>query len=109
MIGCRFTNDIRATPSLLAEEPARRSCLVAGRVGWVATPDLGGGQVAVLHLHAASAGHGTKAASSCLRAVYVRWGTKHVRAPRKRPNFGELRKGEVRRIFLPRHWVNKTM
>src|SRR5215203_2469378 len=34
------------------------------------------GQVAVLHLHAASAGHVTKAAYSCLRRVYVLQSTK---------------------------------
>src|SRR5215208_2414176 len=36
-------------------------------IGRVADPDLGGGQVAVLRLHAASAGHVTDAAYSCLR------------------------------------------
>src|SRR5215211_5952539 len=43
---------ITQTPSL-AEEPARRSCLAGQVVGRVADPDLGGGQVAVLRLHAA--------------------------------------------------------
>jgi hypothetical protein len=38
--------------------------------------------VAVLHLHAASAGHATKAAYSCVKGVYVRHGTKQVRIPR---------------------------
>src|SRR5829696_1463595 len=52
--------------------------------GKVASPSLGGGQVAVLRPHAASAGHVTKPAYSCLRGVYVRHGTKYVRAPRKR-------------------------
>src|SRR5215204_7434876 len=49
--------------------------------GWVevAGPGLEGRQVAVLHLHAASAGHVMNAAYSCLRRVYVRQGTKHVR------------------------------
>jgi hypothetical protein len=42
--------------------------------------------VAVLRLHAASAGHVTKAAYSCLRGVYVRQSTKEA------PNFLELRK-----------------
>jgi hypothetical protein len=37
----------------------------------------------------------------------VRHGTKHIRAPRKRPNFLELRQREVRRISLPRTPVNK--
>jgi hypothetical protein len=32
--------------------------------------------VAVLRLHAASASHVTKAAYSCMREDYVRWGTK---------------------------------
>jgi hypothetical protein len=49
----------------------------------VADPDLGGGQVAVLRLHAASVGHATNAAYSCVRGMYVRQGTKQVRAPRK--------------------------
>jgi hypothetical protein len=34
--------------------------------------------VAVLRLHAASAGHVTKAAYSCLRGVYVRQSTKEA-------------------------------
>src|SRR5215217_1207749 len=45
-----------------------------------------------------SLGYVTKAAYSCLRGVYVRYGTKYVRAPRKRPNFGELRVCELRRM-----------
>jgi hypothetical protein len=40
--------------------------------------------VAVLRLHAASTGHVTKAAYSYVRGMYVRQGTKHVRAPKKR-------------------------
>src|SRR5215207_5799677 len=40
----------------------------------------------------------TKAAYSCLRGVYVRHGTKYDRAPRKRPNFVELRVCELRRM-----------
>src|SRR5215212_10350200 len=82
LVSASFVN-IPKTPSL-AEEPARRSCLARQVVGGVATPDLEGGQVAVLRLHAASAGHVTKAAYSCLRGVYVRQGTKHGRVPRKR-------------------------
>src|SRR5215211_1537557 len=54
-------------------------------VGEVAGPHLEGEQVAVLCLHAASAGHVTKSAYSCVRRMYVRHGTKHVRAPKKRP------------------------
>src|SRR5215218_648108 len=50
----------------------------------VAGPGLGGGQVAILRPHAASTGYATKAAYSCLRRVYVRQGTKLVRAPTKR-------------------------
>jgi hypothetical protein len=50
----------------------------------VADPCLEGGQVAILRPHVASSCHVTKAAYSCLRGVYVRWGTKYVRAPRKR-------------------------
>jgi hypothetical protein len=74
---------------------------------WVAGPSLEGGQVAVLRLHAATTGHVTKAPYSFLRGVYVRQGTKHVRARRKRPNFGEPRNGEVRRIYIPRTPVNR--
>src|SRR5215212_4293355 len=62
----------------------------------VAGPGLEGRQVAVLRLHAASAGHATKAAYSCLRAVYVRQGTKYERAPRKRPNFRDSPECELR-------------
>src|SRR5215208_7535918 len=51
--------------------------------GKVASPSLEGGQVAVLRLHAASTGHVTKPAYSCVRGMYVRWGTKVVRVPRK--------------------------
>src|SRR5215203_5589957 len=36
-------------------------------------------QVAVLRLHAASTSHVTDAAYSCLRGVYVRYGTKNAR------------------------------
>jgi hypothetical protein len=45
---------------------------------------LRGEQVAVLRLHATSAGHVTKAAYSCLRRVYVLHDTKET------PNFREL-------------------
>jgi hypothetical protein len=38
--------------------------------------------VAVLRLHAASTGHVTDAAYSCLRGVYVRYGTKCARTPK---------------------------
>src|SRR5215217_1482720 len=51
--------------------------------GKVASPSLEGGQVAVLRLHTASTGHVTKPAYSCVRGMYVRCGTKVVRAPRK--------------------------
>src|SRR5215208_4795936 len=81
LVSASFVN-ISLTPSL-AEEPARRSCLAAGS-WWVATPDLGGGQVAVLRLHVASAGHATKAAYSWLRGLYVPRSTKCSTAPRKR-------------------------
>src|SRR5215211_2500799 len=75
------------------------------------------GWVAVLRPHAASAGHVTKATYSYLRGVYVRHGTKHVRAPRKRRTsenavkrkFAVFHKSEVqlRRILIPRRSVNK--
>src|SRR5829696_4062009 len=77
------------------------------------------GWVAVLRPHAASAGHVTKATYSYLRGVYVRHGTKHVRAPRKRRTsenavkrkFAVFHKSEVqlRRILIPRTWVNKGL
>src|SRR5215213_6372646 len=77
------------------------------------------GWVAVLRPHAASAGHVTKATYSYLRGVYVRHGTKHVRAPRKRRTsenavkrkFAVFHKSEVqlRRILIPRTWVNKPV
>src|SRR5215216_6188817 len=51
--------------------------------GKVSSPSLEGGQVAVLRLHAASTGHVTKPAYSCVRGMYVRCGTKVVRVPRK--------------------------
>jgi hypothetical protein len=49
---------------------------------WVASPGLEGEQVAVLLLHAASVGHVTSAAYTCVRRVYVRQGTKHERIAR---------------------------
>src|SRR5215218_3673363 len=52
--------------------------------GEVASLGLEGEQVAVLCLHVASAGHVTKKSYSCVRRMYVRHGTKHVRAPKKR-------------------------
>src|SRR5215217_7386035 len=55
-----------------------------GVAGEVASPGLEGGQVAVLRPRAASIGHVTKAAYSSSNGMYVRHGTKHVRAPRKR-------------------------
>src|SRR5215218_10496641 len=76
------------------------------------------GWVAVLRPHAASAGHVTKATYSYLRGVYVRHGTKHVRAPRKRRTsenavkrkFAVFHKSEVqlRRILILRTRVNKA-
>src|ERR671921_2907145 len=84
MIGCRFTNEIMHPLSwshrsfVWRDVPTKRQV-----VGRVASPDLGGGQVAVLRLHAVSAGRVTKAAYSCLSGMYVRHGTKYERAPRK--------------------------
>ena len=73
----------------------------------MADPHLGGGQVAVLRLHAASAGHATDASYSCLMRVYVRYGTKVRLITKEAPNFSELRQDEVQRISLPRTSVNK--
>jgi hypothetical protein len=61
--------------------------------------------VAVLRLHAASAGHVTKAAYSCLRGVYVRYVTKCARTPRdgrtsenaQNANFAKTEFSEVRK------------
>src|SRR5215211_6456136 len=60
------------------------------------------GQVAVLRLHAATAGHVTKAAYACLKIVYVLQGTKHVRAPMKRRTSENSvkRKSDFREQFL---------
>jgi hypothetical protein len=63
----------------------------------------GGGQVAVLRLHAVSTGRVTNAVYSNLSKQYVRQSTKGA------PNFRELREGEVGRIHLPRTWVHKGM
>jgi hypothetical protein len=51
-----------------------------------------------------------KAAYSYLRLMYMRHGTKHVRAPRA-PNFVERRKTEVQllRIHLPRTRLNRLL
>jgi hypothetical protein len=81
---------------LLRGVPASRQV-----VSWAASPGLEGGQVAVLRLHAASASHVTYAAYACLRGVYVLHGTKCSTAPRKRPNFVELRDGEVQHSPTP--------
>src|SRR5215207_5909080 len=77
-------------------------------VGRVASPHLEGGQVAVLCLHASSAGHVTKAAYTCVRQGYVRYGTKVRLITKEAPNFVELRKGEVRSIHLPRTRVDRA-
>src|SRR5215212_1689738 len=74
LVSVSFVNIARIHP-LLAEEPVRRSYLERQVVGRVASPDLGG-QVAVLRLHAPSAGHTTRVAYSCVKGVYVRHGTK---------------------------------
>src|SRR5215208_380809 len=59
------------------------------------------GWVAVLRPHAASAGHVTSAAYSCLREVYIRQDTKCARGPSYLRNFRERYTGELRRINLP--------
>jgi hypothetical protein len=84
--------------------------LSAGRCSgsWLGSgPTSRGREVAVLPLHAASAGHVTKAAYSCVRGMYMRHGTKCARTPKKRPNFRESPKSEVRRIPILLSWVNK--
>src|SRR5919107_318103 len=65
----------------------------------VAVPGLGA-RVAVLRLHAACAGHVTKAAYSCLRGVYVLHGTN---APHHQGS------AELRRIPLLGTWVNRSI
>jgi hypothetical protein len=69
-------------------------------------PTSRGRQVAVLRLHAASTGHVTKAAYSCLRGVYVRHVTKCARTPRN-GRISENPECELRRIYIPRTRVNK--
>src|SRR5215210_1468610 len=91
LVSASFVN-IPNIPSI-AEVLARCSYLERQVVGGVASPDLEGGQVAVLRLHAASVSHVTKVAYSRLGEMYVLYGTKH--AP------------EVPRIPLPRTPVNK--
>ena len=78
-------------------------------VGRVASPDLGGGQVAVLRLHEAPASHVTEAAYSLRAGVYVRYGTKLRLFIKEVPNFLELRQYEVRRIPLLRTRVNRPL
>src|SRR5215204_2387557 len=85
------------------DAPASRRHVV---VGGVASPDLGGGQVAVLRLHAAPVGHATNAAYSCLRAVYVLQGTKCVRAPRKRRTSEKPQRRSSQNSYST-HFVNK--
>src|SRR5215211_3482748 len=63
--------------------------------GKVASPSLEGGQVAVLRLHAASTGHVTKPAYSCVRGMYVRCGTKGRQSTKEAPNFRESLKAEI--------------
>src|SRR5215204_7049624 len=91
MIGCRFTNDINASPFLAPQPLPRRGVPARWQVaGGVASPGLRGGQVAVLRLHVASAGHVTRSPYSCLRRMHMRQGTKEAL------NFGELCQYEVR-------------
>src|SRR5918995_6297890 len=87
LVSASFVN-IPSTPSL-AEEPAGRSCLAGQVVSRVASPNLGGGQVAVLRLRAASSRHVTSAAYSCLRGVYVPRSTKCCEA-QCRPSRGRM-------------------
>src|SRR5215218_6332876 len=91
-----FVN-ISRSPSL-AEEPARRSCLAAV-VGRVATPDLGGGQVAVSPSHATFACHVMSTPYSCPRGMYVRQGTKLAEELRRTPYRRSSRK--VPMNFVP--------
>jgi hypothetical protein len=68
MIGCRLTNDINASPFLAPPQKLRGGAPTKRQVvGSVASPNLEGGQVAILRLHAASAGHATDASYSCER------------------------------------------
>src|SRR5215210_2336737 len=85
LVSASFVNIFR-TPSL-AEEPARRSCLEWQVVGRVATPDLGGRQVAVSPSYAAFTSHVTTAPYSCLRGMYVCQSTKKLpeELPRTQP------------------------
>src|SRR5215212_4703196 len=80
-VSVSFVN-IPKTLSILTEEPARRSYLERQVVGGVASPEIGGGQVAVSPSHATSTLHATVVAYYGGKGMYVRWGTKLA-------NFGE--------------------
>src|SRR5215208_642918 len=66
--------------------------------GKVASPSLGGGQVADLRLHAASAAHVTKAAYSWLRTKYVLQSTKEVPELRRTPFWRSSHTGDSQKL-----------
>ena len=98
MTGCLLTNAIRAIPSAQSKLRSVPAWWQVVGLGWL-NPDLlaGGGQVAILRLHAASAGHVTKPAYSWAKSGHV---------ARKNelgfdlflPNFSERRLGRPRCI-----------
>src|SRR5918994_1497955 len=87
----------------LPPKPRRASPCVSR----VAGPSLEGGQVAVLHLHVASARSRNEGiilpsyGSEC-----ALWHQNTRRSTIEAPNFRELRKAEVRTIHIPGTWVN---
>src|SRR5215204_3379847 len=70
--------------SALAELLVRRVRASRQVVSWVAGPGLGGGQVAVSPSYASFALHITTVSYCGTKGMYVRYGTKHNRLPRKR-------------------------
>ena len=70
---------------------------------------VGGGQVAVLRLHTASARPRNEGSILLPEEnVCASWHKTH-QSVKEAPNFGELREREVRRIPLPRRWVNSLV
>src|SRR5215203_850434 len=79
-----------------------------GVAGEVAGPGLEGGQVATLPLHVASVVPRDECSILASEGnVCAPW-HKPRQNTKNAPNFLELRKGEVRRITLPRTWVNSS-
>src|SRR5215207_2205493 len=108
MMGCRFTNEIRATPSC-PQVPLRAVPAQWRVIDWVASPDLGGGQLPVLRLHVASARPRNEGIILLRDASVYAPRYKARQSTKEAPSFLELRKAEVRllRILLPHTRVNR--